>query len=71
MGAFGNHVLGWPGGNPAEPDPFATGVAGDNRRFVPGMEVLARPYRGAAWWFEGNPESPEHRRRLPRAVGRW
>lgn len=47
------------------------GHNGDNRRFVPGMEVLARPYRGAAWWFEGNPESPEHGRRLPRAVGRW
>ena len=34
MGAFSSHVLGWPGGNPAEPDPFATGIAADNRKFV-------------------------------------
>jgi hypothetical protein len=34
VGAFSNHVLGWPGGNPAEPDPFATAVAADNRKFA-------------------------------------
>lgn len=31
--AFASHVLSWPGGNVIEPDPFATGVAADNRRF--------------------------------------
>ena len=34
MGAFSSHVLGYPGGNPAEPDPFATGIAADNRKFA-------------------------------------
>lgn len=33
VGVFSNHVLGWPDGNPAEPDPFATGVAADLRKF--------------------------------------
>lgn len=32
-GAFSSHVLGWPGGSVAEPDPFLTGVAADNRKF--------------------------------------
>lgn len=47
------------------------GANGDNRRFVPGMEILARHHRGATWWFEGNPEQPENGRRMPRGVGRW
>ena len=33
VGVFSNHVLGWPDGNPAEPDPFANGVAADLRKF--------------------------------------
>lgn len=33
VGSLSNHVLGYPGGNVSEPDPFANGVAVDNRRF--------------------------------------
>lgn len=47
------------------------GANGDNRRFVPEMEILARHHRGATWWFEGNPAAPENGRRMPRRIGRW
>jgi len=47
------------------------GYNGDNRRFLPGMEILARPNRGASWWYEGNPATPENGRRLPRFAGTW
>lgn len=47
------------------------GSNGDNFRFLPGMQVLARHREGAVWDFEGNPENPAAGRRFPRAVGRW
>jgi hypothetical protein len=47
------------------------GLNGDNRRFVIGMEILARHHRGATWNFEGNPEFPGKGRQLPRFTGRW
>lgn len=47
------------------------GFNGDNRRFVQGMEILARHYRGATWNFEGCPALPEKGRILPRTTGRW
>lgn len=47
------------------------GANGDNRRFIPGMKILARHHRGATWWFEGNPDDPKSGRRMPRGIGRW
>jgi hypothetical protein len=47
------------------------GFNGDNTRFLPGMKLLARPWKGAAWIFEGNPEAPDKGRRMPRVIGRW
>lgn len=47
------------------------GSNGDGSLFLPGMKILARPLRGAAWVFEGNPEAPERGRRMPRRIGRW
>lgn len=47
------------------------GANGDASRFLPGMRILARHHRGAAWIFEGNPDQPQQGRRMPRAVGRW
>jgi hypothetical protein len=49
-GAFANHVLGWPGGNVAEPDPFATGVAADNRKFAHWR--WHEPLRGEFHWTD-------------------
>jgi len=50
MGAFANHVLGWPGGNPAEPDPWATAIAADNRRFV--VWAYHEPTQGDFHWTD-------------------
>lgn len=47
------------------------GANGTNTLFIPGMSILARPHRGAAWIFEGNPDAPERGRRMPRAIGHW
>ncbi len=33
VGVFANHVLKWPDGSPLQPDPFATNVAADLRKF--------------------------------------
>lgn len=58
-------------GDSAERLTVYLGANGDNTLFLPGMTILARPLRGAAWLFEGNPAAPEKGRRMPRAVGRW
>ena len=51
--------------------PVYLGSNGDNRRFPPGLRILARPYRGQLHVFEGNPDTPELGRRQPRRNGRW